>query len=65
MPIYDLPTLVEDKINEAVAHLVAELDGMAQRCEELEIELECMKNAFPEHEDEILPKHRGIFDNDN
>jgi hypothetical protein len=59
--IYDVPKMIDDKINEAVAHLVAELDGMAQRCEELEIELECLKNAFPEHEDEILPKHRGKF----
>jgi hypothetical protein len=38
-----------------------ELDHWKQRCEELEIELECIRNAFPEHDNDILPKHRGIL----
>jgi hypothetical protein len=41
--------------------VAAELDHWRQRCEELEIELECMRNAFPEHDNDILPKERGIF----
>ena len=39
----------------------AEIDHWKSRCEELEIELECIKNAFPETDDDILPKHRGLF----
>ena len=60
-PVHDLPTLVEEQVNEAIAHLVSELDGMAQRCEELDIELECMRNAFPEHDHDVMPKRRGNF----
>jgi hypothetical protein len=41
--------------------VAAELDHWKQRCEELEIEVECIRNAFPEHDNDILPKHRGIY----
>ena len=51
----------ETEMQDAIAHLVSELDGMTQRCEELEIELECMRNAFPEHDYDVRPKRRGIF----
>jgi hypothetical protein len=40
---------------------MAELEHWKQRCEELEIELECMRNAFPEDDHDVMPKHRGIF----
>ena len=58
---YDIQALLKNQVDEAIAHLVAELDGMAQRCEELEIELECMRNAFPEHDHDVMPKRRGNF----
>jgi hypothetical protein len=40
---------------------MAELEHWKSRCEELEIELECMRNAFPEDDHDVLPKRRGIF----
>jgi hypothetical protein len=32
--------LVRKEVESVVAHLIAEIDGLTQRCEELEIELE-------------------------
>jgi len=40
---------------------VAELAHWKQRAEELEIELECMRNAFPEHDHDVSPKRRGLY----
>jgi predicted nucleic acid-binding Zn-ribbon protein len=57
--------LEEGGKDEWIAWFQNEVEQWKQRAEELEIELECMKNAFPEHENEILPKHRGIFNNEN
>jgi hypothetical protein len=62
-PTWDLAEMqrfVTEMVNEAVAHLVAELDGMTQRCEELEIELEIEKNSFHFSDPNIInPKRRG------
>ena len=44
--------------------VAAEIENWKQRCEELEIELECMRNAFPEHDNDILPKHAGMWLNE-
>lgn len=44
-----------------LAHLKQELEGWKERCEELEIELECIRNAFPEHDHDVRPKRRGIY----
>ena len=40
---------------------VSEIEHWKQRCVELEIELECIRNAFPEHDNDVRPKQRGIF----
>jgi hypothetical protein len=32
-------TIIRKEVAKAVAHLVAEIDGLTQRCEELEVEL--------------------------
>jgi hypothetical protein len=47
--------------DEWIAWFQMENENLRQQVQELEIELECMRNAFPEHDNEILPKHRGIF----
>ena len=39
----------------------AEIDHWKSRCEELEIEIECMRNEFFEHDNDIQPKRRGLF----
>ncbi|MBW2645204.1 MAG: hypothetical protein JRE23_03310 [Deltaproteobacteria bacterium] len=39
----------------------AEIEHWKQRAEELEVELECMRNAFPEHDNDVSPKIRGIY----
>ena len=51
----------DKKIEQEVAHLRQELEEWKQRCEELEIELECMRHAFPEDDHDVLPNRRGIF----
>jgi hypothetical protein len=73
MPVYNVPEMpqtwtegeirnvVRTIVNEAVAHLVSELDGMTQRCQELEIELEIAQNSFSITEGDVNPKRRGIF----
>ena len=49
------------KFNSEAGWVAAEVEHWKQRCEELEIELEVMRNAFPEHDNDILPKPRGLF----
>jgi hypothetical protein len=39
--------------------VAAEMEHWKSRCEELEIELEVMRNAFPEHDNDVQPKIRG------
>jgi hypothetical protein len=41
--------------------MAAEVEHWKQRCEELEIELECITNAFPNDNDSINPKRRGMW----
>jgi hypothetical protein len=41
--------------------VAAEIDHWMHRCEELEIELECMRHAFPESDHDVSPKIRGNF----
>jgi hypothetical protein len=53
--------LEEGGKDEWLAWFQGEIEQWKQRCEELEIELECMRNAFPEDDHDVLPKHRGIF----
>ena len=38
---------------------MAEIEHWKQRAEELEIELECMRNAFPEHDYDVSPIRVG------
>lgn len=40
---------------------INEIIHWRQRCEELELELTLMQNAFPEHDNDVKPKQRGIF----
>jgi hypothetical protein len=47
--------------DEWIAWFQNEVEQWKQRAEELEIELEVMRNAFPEDDHDVLPKHRGIF----
>jgi hypothetical protein len=47
--------------DEWIAWFQAEVEHWKQRCEELEIELECMMNAFPESDHDVSPKRRGNF----
>jgi predicted nucleic acid-binding Zn-ribbon protein len=47
--------------DEWIAWFQGEVEHWKQRAEELEIELECMRNAFPEHDNDISPKIRGIY----
>ena len=46
---------------EWIAWFQAEVEHWKQRCEELEIELECMLNAFPDNDNDVSPKKRGNF----
>jgi hypothetical protein len=58
----EMQVLVTSIVNEAVAHLVSEIDGLTQRCQELEIELEIEQNKFMDNEwEEFEPKRRGNF----
>jgi hypothetical protein len=47
--------------DEWIAWFQSEVEHWKQRAEELEIELECMRNAFPEDDNDVRPKVRGIF----
>jgi hypothetical protein len=53
--------LEEGGKDEWLAWFQGEVEHWKQRAEELEIELECMRNAFPEDDHDVLPKYRGIF----
>jgi hypothetical protein len=58
-----LRDLVREEVDKAVAHLVAEIDDLTQRCEELEIELECERNSFNRYIEEgpLNPILRGKY----
>jgi hypothetical protein len=45
--------------DEWIAWFRAELADREARIEELEIELECMMNAFPDNTNVVQPKRRG------
>jgi hypothetical protein len=49
------------KFNSEAGWVGAEIEHWKQRCEELEIELEVMRNAFPEDDHDVSPKRRGLF----
>jgi hypothetical protein len=53
--------LEEGGKDEWIAWFQSEMEHWKQRAEELEIELECMRNAFPEDDNDVRPKVRGIF----
>jgi len=53
--------LEEGGKDEWLAWFQGEVEHWKQRAEELEIALEVMRNAFPEHDNDILPKRRGIY----
>jgi hypothetical protein len=60
----EMRVVITRMIAEAVAHLVSELDGMTQRCQELEIDLEIEKNKFNDNNwEDFEPKLRGNFEN--
>ena len=50
-----------DEFNDEAGWVEAEIEHWKARCEELEIELECMRNAFPEDDHDVSPKRRGLF----
>ena len=47
--------------DEWIAWFQSEVEHWKQRAEELEIELECMRDAFPEHDHDVMPKRRRNF----
>jgi hypothetical protein len=47
--------------DEWIGWFQGEVEHWKQRAEELEIELECMRNAFPEHDHDVSPKRRGLY----
>jgi hypothetical protein len=74
-PSLEIESFISNMFREQVAHdeeeiqkfmdeagwVGAEMNHWKQRCEELEIELECMRNAFPEDDHDVSPKRRGLF----
>jgi len=53
--------LEEGGKDEWLAWFQGEVEHWKQRAEELEILLEVMQNAFPEHDHDVQPKRRGVY----